>query len=259
MTVSSAHRPAQQQRSREPSAAAEQQREAERRGKRAGDQDQRIDDAVLEQRPGRRRLQHRQGAARCPSDDANQASKAPTLPAKGGRLQLGVERRQHAGGVGAAGLGVAVGALPDGLLLLEEARCRCGWRGAMSRNTPSRWKIWLIRSSARPSRSLPSRATAMPQGTCAKPNFASKRPAKARIGEVVTRRSCRPAPPGCRSGPQPLRQADRLVEQHQPGAVRRPARRSSRCRPCRRRCVRECPSNRRRRASRGPTTVVSDW
>ena len=173
-----ARRPAQQERPRTLQ-RAQHQGEEQGRNERAGDQDQRIDDAVHEQRPGGHGLEHRQRQRRCRCASRTQLSKAVTWAAKRRRLQ----HRPRA---------------PAGRRRDWCCRCRCctragsrppaGARGsrvpmrfarAISRKTPSRWKIWLIRSSARASLSLPAQRHRHAPRHLGEAELLSKRAAKA--------------------------------------------------------------------------------
>ena len=137
---------------------------------------------------------------------------------EGRRLQLGVERRQDAGVVGAARARCcSPGAAQTACCCSRKAvPMRC-WRPS-SRNMPSRWKIWLIRSSARASLSLPSRAPPCPTAP-GRSRTSGRSARRRRIGEGLGEEAvvlC-----GQRAGLvlQPLGQHARLVEQHEPRAL----------------------------------------
>src|SRR5207248_5670716 len=139
-------------------------------------QDQRIYDAILKSDHAGAVLSIG-SITSMPVREANQVSKAVTLSAK----TVGFSVASSAGRM-QAGFVVPVSLLHSG----RAQTVACCSRNtvpmrlarALARKTPSRWKIWLIRSRAWPRRSLPLRLTAIPQGTCAKPNFAEYRPVK---------------------------------------------------------------------------------
>ena len=234
-------------------------RESQGRDQRARDQDQRIGDAVLEQRPGRRRLEHRQGEVDAGARLRSSPRTPVTLPAKRRRLQLGVERRQHAGGIGAAGRRCCSPAAARRPAAARGSAVPMRCLRPKSRNTPSRWKIWLIRSSARASSALPlARHRHAPRHLGEAELLLDSAAAKAGIGEVLGEEAV--VLRGQRAGLvlQPVGQHARLVEQHEARALRdqlgvRAVADGDADGAARQVLPVPAPA-----ASRGPTTVVSD-
>ena len=150
------------------------------------------------------------------------------------------------------------GPLPDALLAARGRPCRCGACGANSRNMPSRWKIWLIRSSARASLSLPVARHRHAPRHLGKAELLLEARGEGRIGEVVGEEAVVLCGQGAGLVLQPLGQHARLVEQHEPGAVRH----QLGVRAVAHRDADGAAGNvlpfRNARATRGPTSVVSD-